>query len=353
MPKNYSCKICGVVANNACSLTKHIKRVHALSNNEYYDKFIDPTNDHICPICKLNKRKWHRNKYLATCGSFACRNGAIGKTNKVSQKNENTRKKYEDTCIQKYSVNNAFQAKSVKQKIHDIKKKKYGEDYKKLLISEAISKAWTEQARNKRELTNENKFGTKNYRSSKEWKELAKYYAAIRTTEERVKIANERRNTSLLKFGTEFPTQADVVKEKISAARYSRSKLENRPKFNDITFDSLLEKQIYEFCYTNHIAVRYHPCSLKYKDSFDKEHLYFPDFEIDGKLYEVKGKHLWKDGKLFCPFRKGLSVDELEKLDAVYQAKTNCMLKNGVKIIFGIDDFKNSNSINNRNGEYQ
>lgn len=353
MLKNYSCEICGFVANNACSLTKHVKKEHKLSNNEYYDKFIDPTNDHICPVCKVNKRKWHRNQYLRTCGSFACKKEAIGKMNSVSQKDENTRKKYKDTCTQRYGVDNAFKAENVKQKIHNTKKEKYGEDYKKSFISEARSKAWSDQAKSKRELTNENKFGTKNYRSSKAWKELAKYYAANRSIEERARIANERKNTSLLKYGTEYPSQADVVKEKISAARYSRSKLENRPKFNDISFDSLLEKQIYEFCYTNHIPVKYHPRSLKYEDSFGKDHLYFPDFEIDGELYEAKGKHLWKNDKLFCPFRKGLSVDELEKLDAIYQAKTDCMLQNGVKVVFDIDDFKTLNSINKICGENQ
>lgn len=53
-------------------------------------------------------------------------------------------------------------------------------------------------------------------------------------------------------------------------------------------------------------------------------HYYFPDFEIDGKLVEIKGDCFFaEDGTACCPFD--------HSLDERYEAKRQCGLENGVE----------------------
>lgn len=54
--------------------------------------------------------------------------------------------------------------------------------------------------------------------------------------------------------------------------------------------------------------------------------MYFPDFRIGNKCFEVKGSHFFKDdGTMQNPFD--------HSQDALYEAKHQCMLKNHVTII--------------------
>jgi hypothetical protein len=73
-------------------------------------------------------------------------------------------------------------------------------------------------------------------------------------------------------------------------------------------------------------------------------HKYFPDFEINGKLCEVKGDHLLKDNKLYFPYRTGLSETELSVIDDVYAAKDACMKENNV-IVIRSSELSNLNNI--------
>ena len=57
-----------------------------------------------------------------------------------------------------------------------------------------------------------------------------------------------------------------------------------------------------------------------YKDN--KKHYYFPDFEIDDKIFEIKGSHLLKEGKLINPYTKSPDDEKLQ-----------CMIDNNVIII--------------------
>lgn len=57
-----------------------------------------------------------------------------------------------------------------------------------------------------------------------------------------------------------------------------------------------------------------------------KVHVYFPDFKIDGRLYEIKGDHmLLEDGTWFCPWDRSA--------DGLYAAKGRCAIENGVTVL--------------------
>ena len=59
---------------------------------------------------------------------------------------------------------------------------------------------------------------------------------------------------------------------------------------------------------------------------------YIPDFEIEGKLYEVKGQHLWKDGSLLHIYSKN-DPYPYEVKEEILKAKSQCMRDNRVVVI--------------------
>lgn len=73
--------------------------------------------------------------------------------------------------------------------------------------------------------------------------------------------------------------------------------------------------------------------SFDYENPADSSlHKYFPDFEIDDELYEIKGKQfLAEDGRWQNPYDH--SQDDL------YEAKHQCALKNNVHILY-YEDYK-------------
>lgn len=85
----------------------------------------------------------------------------------------------------------------------------------------------------------------------------------------------------------------------------------------------------------HHIVFEYCPnIRFTYQTMNGKEQYYFPDFKIGNELYEIKGSHFFKNGKMICPYRKKEWSDtryqeECEK----YEAKYQCMLKNNVNIV--------------------
>ena len=92
-----------------------------------------------------------------------------------------------------------------------------------------------------------------------------------------------------------------------------------------MNFDSSFELAIYIWCKDHKIEFEYQPNVI-----FTYEHdgivrTYEPDFVIEGKVIEVKGDHFFKeDGTMQNPWD--------HSLDALYEAKHQCMLKNNVEI---------------------
>ena len=73
----------------------------------------------------------------------------------------------------------------------------------------------------------------------------------------------------------------------------------------------------------NNIPISRNPVRLKYYVD-GKTHYYFPDFEIDGKLIEIKGDHFFKeDGTMCNPFDR--------TQDEKYEAKHQCGLQHNVE----------------------
>lgn len=185
---------------------------------------------------------------------------------------------YKQTCIEKYGVDNYAKTEMFKERLAKIMLEHYGVDH--------YSK--TDEFKNKIAETCYNKYGAKSYLQSPEYrKHIHEYHAKMYTG----------------------------------------------INYDGINFRSNDEMTVYKFCQDHNIEVIYEPCGFKY-EYLDKEHIYIPDFMINGKFYEVKGPHLWKDGRLYTPYRNGLTDAECEILDLRDIAKTKCIKENGVTMIF-------------------
>lgn len=94
-------------------------------------------------------------------------------------------------------------------------------------------------------------------------------------------------------------------------------------KIDNYYFDSVEEVLFYNY----HLAIGNkivpHPDTYFTYEYDNKTHLYFPDFEVNGQYYEIKGHHYLKeDGTWHNPYTKDNSDDGL------YEAKHQCVLKN-------------------------
>ena len=93
-----------------------------------------------------------------------------------------------------------------------------------------------------------------------------------------------------------------------------------------MNFDSKPELAYYIWLKDNGIEFTYQP-NISFEYEFNNEHhVYEPDFLVEETIVELKGDHFFKDdGTMQNPF--------CHEQDALYEAKHQCMLKNGVKIM--------------------
>ena len=117
-------------------------------------------------------------------------------------------------------------------------------------------------------------------------------------------------------------------------------------KYPNIEFDSSWEFMVYDFLKMNNISFIYQCNPIQYEYN-GKQHLYFPDFNIAGRLIEIKGDNFFRineeTGKeeMYCTWRSpSWSDEQYEYACGLFNAKYQCMLTNNV-IIFRGRDVKN------------
>lgn len=274
-------------------LSRHIK-IHSISYKDYFDTYIEPF-EHKCPWCE-NTRKWQVSRYNITCCSKTCR-----------------KKQREHTCLDKYGEKNNSCTQEWIEKTKATNREKFGADWKMM----------TDIGKNNYKITINKKYGVDNYFQTEEFKLKYKEKMLIKYGVDSNLKSDDFKRIMLERWGATCAGQSHII------AKKSRKRI----LFDGIWFDSTPEVNLYKFCITNNFSVKYHPCILPYIDSNMKTHIYHPDFEINGRLFEVKGEHLLKDGKLFFPFRKSIKADTLSNIDIREKAKTECMIYNNITII--------------------
>lgn len=153
--------------------------------------------------------------------------------------------------------------------------------------------------------------------------------------------------TTLKHFGVKWSLSSQKVREKgkeTKLRKYGDKNYSNREQFlktltkrfgkarcpqyvyfyNGKYFDSGTELCFYIYCIDHNIDIKQSELRIKYISDDGKVSYYFPDFEINGEIIEIKGDHFLNEkNELINPY-------DNNKLNL---AKTKCMKDNNVRII--------------------
>jgi len=117
----------------------------------------------------------------------------------------------------------------------------------------------------------------------------------------------------------------------INLSNYSKDKADIKRAaarkyfFDNHWFDSLPEIIIYKYFLDQGAQVEIEPITLQYIYN-NRKYSYIPDLRVDGQLFEIKGKHFFKeDGTMCNPYD--------HSQDGLYEAKHQCGINNKVKFI--------------------
>ena len=257
-----------------------------------------------------------------------------------------TRSKIENTCIEKYGHKHHLQNESVKLKLANTMISRYGvkcayqkPDVVKKARRTTIEKYGVEFPFQNKEILNYarnrlfEKYGV--YCIS----QIPGYYENVIVPSNLKKygmrnpismkfVQDKRQNTCMKKYGCANVMQNRNIriKQQVSSDGY---------QYDGNTFDSSWELVVYLIEKHNGSDITYNPnISFKYECN-NKQSTYFPDFQINGVLVEVKGDQFFKpDGTMYCPYRHNWqSDDDYECLCRKFEAKHQCMIANGIKIL--------------------
>lgn len=268
------CIICGFKAENLIGFSSHIHK-HNLTNKEYYDKYLKKPGEGYCKTCG-KPTKFHRLRtgYLNHC----CKE-----------------------CIsadEEVKIKKAEHFKSISNGL-------YTSNLQFPFVIQQIEK------------TNLKLYGCRNY-------------GIVRSRE----ILKE-------KYNTPNPWQIPGVKDKVEQTcieKYgSKFHFRNLYLFDNVTFDSKWELIYYIWLKDNNIQFTYHP-DIKLSFNYNNEIKHYePDFLVNQKLVEIKGKQFFLDKD---PNKRMICSYDRTK-DDLYEAKHQCMIQNNVKIITDITEYEN------------
>ena len=251
--------------------------------------------------CAPNNKEWQKNR-ISTCIE---KYGAGSNINKIKE-----------TCVHRYGVENVFQADEIKEKIKITSLEKYGvenpscsvksiEKIKSSLIKHFGSvKNAGRHSYKIGQLTKLRRYGNKNYNNTDKMKHT-KYE---RYGDENYVNVAKAKETNRANHGGLHNSQTKDW-------QFSFKNRKRKFCFDSIIFDSTWELKLYKFCKENNMNIIYQPCTIDYYDENNKHHVYHPDFMINDRLYEVKGDHLLKDGKLYNPFSGTFDVYKQKCID--------------------------------------
>lgn len=269
-----------------------------------------------------------------------------GATNPLARGTEPFNKR-NNTVLEKYNVSNVFQDNSIKDKIRKTWISNYGVDNPSK--SEIVLK--------KIEATNIEKFGVSWSMQSKDVQDKVKSTNIERYGNEYVMgsdyFKEKSKQTCLEKYGVTNPLKSSEIQRKIKSSNLEKYGVEyysqtdefakrrvSKFLFNSINFDSSWELAFYIYCIDNNKSISKPTKSFTYEYQ-GKIHYYYPDFDVDGQLYEIKGNQFFKDdGTMQNPYD--------HSLDGLFEAKHSCGLRNNVIFVTGTDIKKYVDYVNTK-----
>ena len=177
-------------------------------------------------------------------------------------------------------------------------------------------------------------------------------------------VAEERRKTFIKNWGTDHPMKnLEFRKEFLdSITNYETHNINvcNEYLYYGIRFQSIPEFAFYVYYMDAGFNItKNNHTKLSYLDSFNKPHIYIPDFIINNELYEIKGPHFVDTvtGKWKFPFTKFhhntniLTPEEKVFMDEVYERKHQCAISNRVHIVYKNEYDKYVKYVKNKYGQ--
>ncbi len=196
------CKICNREFKSIQSLAKHVKRMHSLSSEDYYLKYLGVRGR--CTCGQPTKYRNMADGYSSHCSA------------KCSYHDPDVTKKRQGSIHKKYGVNQVGNSPDVREKIKDTLKKKYGSDStfhseiirdrikERLMVRYGVKNIMElEEIRKKRERTMHQRYG-------------------VRHATQNIDIQEKTKATNLDRYGVEYVSQIKEVQDKIKATNLDR-----------------------------------------------------------------------------------------------------------------------------------
>lgn len=263
------------------------------------------------------------------------------KLERYNDPNYNNPEKNKQTCLERYKVEHYSQTIEFKDRLKITKFINHGdanyiniEKREQTCLNKYNKKSYfeTESFKEKSKKTCLEKYNVDHYSKSNEFKEKIHEINENKTPEQKETAIKKHIETNIKKYNAEWHTQTKEYHQK----KYKRYFYDN------IYFYSQDELAFYIFYKDKNYIINTEAISLDYLFK-NKSYKYFPDFEIEGKLYEIKGKQFLdkETGKWRNPFRDPNWTDaEYKESCDKYEAKHQCALQNGVEIIYDCEKYK-------------
>ena len=236
----------------------------------------------------------------------------------VPAKSEAIQQRMKATMLERYGVENSMQLEATKQKAKETCLARYGYENSSLVP----------EFKQRRKDTSMAKYGVECTLNSPEIRAKAnstlikKYGTAdLAVIMQLPEVINKKHQTSLERYGAEHYAQTPAARRNRRATYYTETEC----------FDSLPELAVYIYAIDHNKNIKRNTTGFSYEYD-NKTHHYFPDFEYEGSLLEIKGDHFFDENGVLCnPFDR--------TLDTFYAAKHKCMIDNNV-IIWRSKDYQ-------------
>lgn len=222
------------------------------------------------------------------------------------------KQKKKETALKHYGVENPMQCKEVVQTLQNNNLEKYG----------VVCTGALKSTQEKMKQTCLKKYGVDHFAKTPDYRIKCREAWGEKDNEELKQIENKRKQTLEEKYGNKNYNNREKFRETY-IERYGGLHVSHNYRYEDQSFDSKWELAVWIWALDMHKHIKREPKALQYE--FEGEiHNYYPDFEIEGTLVEVKGGHFFKeDGTMVNPFNTEGSAQS--------EAKHQCGLRNGVK----------------------
>lgn len=276
----------------------------------------------ICPCCKKQRNISLENlnvhpEYLEEC--FYCRRTS-------TTRNTNMRK-YGVICYTQTSMYKKKHKQTYKN-MSDLKKTEIDEKRRLTNLKKYGVENNSQLAVYKKSISEKNHLNSKERVLKIKQTNLKKY--GVENVSQLQKVKTKKESTCLLHFGEKYYAQTDDF-QKLKKSHFS---------YDSMNFDSKPELAFWIWCKDHNKHIKRCEKCFEFKIN-NISHNYFPDFQVDDILIELKGDHfVKKDGTWQNPF------DHTQ--DALYEAKHQCALKNNVRILYSTEYQKYLDYVNEK-----